>query len=225
MWHRSGMSSQITKIIAAFGLMGTLVACGGGGGGGDGTPPVNPGPDPTLPTAPTPDQSGDDMRAARAALVATYADPPDYTDLSAIPTRGDANYQGYFSGNLANTSDSVTDTLIGQIDMDVTFTSTSVDISGDVDRFVDDDNDDLTGSLTLTGGRLDRDGNPSNDATLVLTASGTLTDDRGRDLNIGTQLEGDFLGTGHRAVGGEVLGSVTVNGNDQDFDGSFIAER
>lgn len=224
MWHLTDMSSHITKIIAAFGLMGTLAACGGGGGGGgDGTPPTTPAPTP--PTAPTPGDDLNTMEAGRDALLATYANPLDYTDLSAIPTRGDANYQGYFSGNLANTGDSITDTLIGQIDMDVDFTSNSVRVSGSVGSFVDEDDDALSGSLTLGNGSLDRDGNPSNDATLVLTATGTLTDDRGRDLDIGTQLEGDFLGSGHAAVGGEVLGSVTVNGTDQDFDGSFIAER
>lgn len=223
MWHPSGMSSHITNIIAAFGLMGTLAACGGGGGGGDGTPPTTPVPTP--PTSPTPGDDLDTMEAGRAALLATYADPLEYTNLSAIPTQGDANYQGYFSGTLADTGDSITDTLIGQIDLDVDFTSNSVRVSGHVDNFVDADDDALTGSLTLGSGSLDRDGNPSNDATLVLTASGTLTDDRGRDLAIGTQLEGDFLGDNHRAVGGEVLGSVTVNGSDQDFDGSFIAER
>lgn len=165
------------------------------------------------------------MRAARSALLDTYADPLDYTSLSSVPTSGSATYLGYFAGNLADDDDSITDTLIGQIDMDVRFTSSSVSISGSVDNFVDDDNDALGGSLRLSNGSLNRSGNPNSDATLVISAAGTLTDDRGRDLDIGTQLEGDFLGNNHRAVGGEVLGSVTVNGRDQDFDGSFIAER
>lgn len=221
MWHPRAMSSHITKIIAACGLLGTLAACGGGGGS-DGTPAVDPNPSPQTPT---PDQTGADMQDARAALLETYANPLVYTDLSSVPIRGDANYQGYFSGNLANSNDSITDTLIGQIDLDVDFTATSVNVSGSVDNFYDEDDDPLSGSLRLSNGSLDRDGSPSNDATLVLSASGTLTDDRGRDLELGTQLEGDFLGSDYNAVGGEVLGSVTVNGTDQDFDGSFIAER
>lgn len=166
------------------------------------------------------------MEAARAALITRYTDPTTfYTALSAVPTSGSATYDGYLRGDLANTTDSVTDMLLGEMSMRVTFTTSSVTVTGDVSGFVDDDDEPLTGSLSLGNGSLDRGGSPTNDATLLVSASGTLTDDQGRTLVVGTQLEGDFLGTGHAAVGGEVLGSVTVNGVDQDFDGGFIAER
>ena len=165
------------------------------------------------------------MWDARAALLDTYTDPTVYTSLSSLPTNGTATYDGHFSGQLANTTDSVTDTLIGAMTLNVGFQTNTVQVSGSARDFVDGDNNALSGQLTFSAGSLDRGGNPSSDATLRMTASGTLTDTQGRDLVFGTRLEGDFLGAGHAAIGGEVLGSVTVNGVDQDFDGGFIAAR
>lgn len=208
------------KIAALF--LVTLGACGGGGGGAPMVTSVAPAgpPAPSLPTL------GDtQMWSDRTALLDRYTDPTVYTALSDIPTRGSASYDGYFAGELANTSDNVTDTLIGAMTLDVGFNTTSVQVSGSVSGFVDSDDNALSGQLTLTAGSLDRGGNPSSDATLMMTASGTLTDAQGRELVMGTQLEGDFLESGYAAVGGDVLGSVRVDGVDQDFDGGFIAAR
>ena len=204
-------------------LLATLAACGGSGG--EGTPMVTT-PAPVEPAPTPPPTSGDStMWPARAALLATYTEPTIYTPLPNIPTNGRATYDGYFSGQLADRDDSVTDILIGAMTLDVTFRSSTVDVSGSVSGFVDGDDAPLSGQLALSAGSLDRGGDPSVDATLLMTASGTLRDAQGRDLVIGTRLEGDFLAENHRAVGGEVLGSVRVDGVDQDFDGGFIAER
>lgn len=208
------------NIGVAAGLLLALSACGGGGGGGDGEPMVTPPPDPT---PPSPGDSA--MWDARAALLTTHTEPTNYTALSSLPTSGTATYDGYFSGTLSNTTDNVTDSLIGALSLGVQFRATTVTVSGTVSDFVDSDDNALTGELTLSAGSLDRGGDPGSDATLVMQANGTLRDAQGQDLIIGTQLEGDFLGTGHAAVGGEVLGGVTVNGVDQDFDGDFIAAR
>ena len=90
---------------------------------------------------------------------------------------------------------------------------------------VDDVGNVLDGSLALGMGSFDRAGNPANDATLLIDANGTLVDSAGRNLVVGAQLEGDFLATDHRGVGGVVLGSVMVEDVDQNLDGGFIAER
>lgn len=204
----------------AAGLLVALAACGGGG------EPVVTSPAPTPPSTPSfPAQGDTQMWATRAALLDDYTDPTIYTALSSVPTSGTATYEGYFAGQLANTTDNITDTLIGAMTLDVRSAASSVSVSGSVNDFVDSNDNDLSGQLSLTAGSLDRAGNPSSDATLMMTASGTLTDAQGRTLVMGTQLEGDFLGAGHAAVGGDVLGSVRVNGVDQDFDGGFIAER
>lgn len=202
-------------------LLVTLAACGGGGGGDT---PVVTAP-PPVDTTPPPNTGDTQMWAERSALLATYTEPTVYTALPSIPTSGNATYAGYFSGQLANRNDSVTDTLIGAMTLNVGFRSSTVQVSGSVTDFIDADDAALSGTLALSAGSLDRGGNPSVDATLLMTASGTLRDAQGRNLEIGTQLEGDFLAFGHRAVGGDVLGSVRVNGADQDFDGGFIAAR
>ena len=141
------------------------------------------------------------------------------------PTSGSATYNGYAYGDLANTSDAITDSLIGDIEMTVTFTASSATVAGQIGGFEDEDGDDVAGSLTLSGGSLDRSGNPSSDSTFGVSISGTLTDDAARNLVIGGRLEGDFLGSGHAAVGGELLGTVTVDSTSQNIDGGFIAER
>lgn len=202
--------------IAAV-LLTALTACGGGGGG----EPVVTAP----PVTPTPTPADRGQWAARNTLLATYTNPTVYTPLSTIPTGGSATYDGYLSGRLANRTDTITDTLIGAMTLNVGFSGTSVQVSGSVRNVVDSGNAALSGQLTLSSGSLNRSGNPASDATLLMSARGTLRDAQGRDLAISTRLEGDFLGAGHAAVGGEVLGSVRVNGVDQDFDGGFIGAR
>jgi hypothetical protein len=200
-----------------------LAACGGGGGGANAP---DPDPDPVTPVVvPTGPQTGPQMRASFGELADAYTDPVVYTTLSAVPTTGSATYRGYLRGDLSNTTDAVTDSLIGRMTMQVGFTASSVSVSGSVTDFADAENRDVDGSLTLSNGSLDRGGNPANDATLNVTFAGTLTDAGSRTLNVGGQLEGDFLAGSHRAVGGDALGRVTVGGINQDFDGSFIAQR
>ncbi len=164
------------------------------------------------------------MLQNHAALRNDY-DPSQYTALNTIPTTGSATYQGYLTGDLANRSDAITNEMIGQLDMAVNFNAQSVGVTGTVTNFVDADDRGITGSLTLSQGALDRAGNPASDPTLRIRATGTLTDHADRDLAMSLYLEGDFLGSTYGAVGGDALGAVTVNGVEQDFDGSFIAER
>ena len=211
-----------------------LAACGGGGATTPATEepdiptPTNPTPGtPTPPTpAPTPGvaQTGAQMRNGATGLVGDFT-PITYTALGSVPTSGSATYNGYLYGNLANRSDAVTDSVIGQMAMQVGFTSTSVSISGNVTDFVDASDAAMAGSLTLSNGSLNRNGNPAGDATLTVSANGTLTDSANRALAVGVQLEGDFLGGSYGGVGGEALGKVSVNGADQDFDGGFVGAR
>ena len=84
----------------------------------------------------------------------------------------------------------------------------------------------MSGILEFSNGALDRVKDPNKDATLTLTASGTLTDIDANTFFFGTRLEGDMLGANYNAVGGDVLGKVTQNnGTPEDFTGIFIAER
>ena len=238
------MKNVIWTKRAGLGLLMGAVACGlvACGGGAATTPVVEnppdvtptptpdpeptPAPDPTPTPAPEPDTgpSADAMRASQTSLIAQYQ-PVTYTALTAVPASGWAEYDGYLSGTLSNGSDDLTDTIVGDMSLRVGFTSTSATVSGNASNFRDDDNAAMDGSLTFANGSFDRDGNPNSDVTLTFTANGTLTDADGNALAFGTQMEGDFLGDRHNAVGGEVLGRVTHAGTTQNFDGAFIAER
>ncbi len=190
----------------------TLAACGGGGGS-----PVN------VPVPPS--TSGAPTIAQATALLDMHADPVSYSVLTSIPSTGTAEYAGFAYGDLANTSDNITDSLIGELTVNVTFGAPSTTFSGAIDNFADESGDLIAGSLDLSGGAFDRNGNPSADPTIGITVNGNLTDTQARVLTFNGRLEGDFLGSTYSAMGGEFLGSVSVSGNNQNFDGGFIAER
>ena len=203
-------------------LAATLSACGGAG-----TPSVT---DPPPGKIPTPvggggggsASGGPEKRTAAAALVTEYAPslPIAYTALSAVPTSGSATYQGYYYGEIADTSQN----LIGDLRMVANFNGSSVGISGSVLDIYDAGDNAVSGTLSLSNGSLDRSGDPAGDATLSADVTGTLTTSS-QSIVIGAQLEGDFLGAVYDAVGGAVLGSATINGTRRNFDGGFIAEK
>ena len=235
--------SLFTVMISA-----ALAGCGGGGGAASEVQVETPAPTPvaTVPatdpvttpsttepvstpvaadpvtTSPITTNSG--MLAAQSALIADYS-PITYTELSAIPVSGRADYNGYLGGTLSNKIDGITDNIVGDMSLSITFASTSPSVTGTATNFRDADDAVMTGSLTFSGGNFDHNGDPDSDATLTLSANGTLRDAQNNDLVFGGQLEGDFLGSQYDAVGGEVLGRVTQGGVDQNFDGTFIAER
>ena len=200
----------------------TLAACGGGDAPIIATPtaPTTP----TTPTSPPVDESGADMRSSANTLLATYADPVVFTALSDIPSSHTATYNGYAYGDLSNGSDAITDTLIGQLSLNISLTSSNATVTGTIDNFADDNDDAVTGTLTVSNGSFDRSGDPNADATFKANFTGTLTDNASRSLSVGGLLEGDFLGSDPDAIGGNLLGSVTVSGVTQDIDGGFIAE-
>lgn len=193
-----------------------LTACGGGAA----TTPTTTNPTPAPAPAPTSNQ----MKTARNALLSAYS-PITYTNLGAIQTSGAATYDGYIWGDLLNTTDAVTDAVLGEMTLAVAFNNDRVVVSGDAFNFRDAQDAAMDGTLTFSGGTLDRNGDPTVDATFTLTANGTLVDAQNRSLVFGAELEGDFLGSTYQAIGGDALGRVTYNGITQNFNGDFIAER
>lgn len=217
----------IMTLVAATGL----AACGGAV-----TPTVEPAPEPEPVVTPAPDPTPEEpepeapaptlaqMTAGSMALIDDYS-PITYTTLSVVQTTGAATYDGYLGGVLSNSSDAITDEILGEMSLTVTFNNDAVVVTGDAYNFRDEDGVAMDGTLRFGGGTFDRNGDPAVDATFTMTANGTLEDDQGRNLVFGTQLEGDFLGSNYDAIGGDALGRVTYNGTNQDFDGQFIAER
>jgi hypothetical protein len=219
------MTFAFLRPAVASVMLCSLAACGGGSS----SDPVE---DVVIPEedsgTTTPDTSTSGQEASAQDLLDLWApdNAPVYTALSSIPTTGGASYAGYVFGELSNGSDDITDSVIGSLSLEASFTTGGATFSGSVSDFVDSDDTDLAGSLAISGGTLDRDGNPASDPTVVrVNVAGVLTDAADNDLDFGFQLEGDFLGSAYNAIGGNALGSVSVDGVDQDFDGGFIAEQ
>ena len=125
---------------------------------------------------------------------------------------------------MADSAEDLPDSLIGNLTIEIQFGSV-LSLSGRADNFFDESNLAVAGALTLTTGELDRVGNPNLDATLVMTMVCELTDSDGHQMDLASQMEGDFIGAQHNAIGGAVFGRITSEGTIQDFDGSFIAAR
>ena len=200
-----GLLPRSLQCCIAFQL---LASCGGGGG---------------EPGVVTEMARLNAMRAEANQLVEDFT-PVEYTDLATIPVTGGANYEGFISAELSNTTDDVTDTLIGQLHLNVSFDPGEM-VTGQADNFLDDAGEALTGTLALSQGSLDRGGDPDMDATFTFRGEGDLQDSNGRTLTLTTVFEGDFLEEDYFAVGGDVLGQVTVEGDDQTLGGLFIGRR
>lgn len=203
-------------------LLSAISACGGGSAT---TPNVSPAPTSPVPSVlPSSAPTSAEMNSVQKTLIAGISST-GYTDLRTIPVSGGATYEGIISGDLANTTDRLTDTVIGELALNVSFNASSAAVSGTAANFRDDNGEAMTGNLVFSGGALNRDRDPENDATLTLLADGNLRDATGRNLVFGVRLEGDFLGDTYNAVGGDALGRVTYDDTIQDFDGTFIAKR
>lgn len=190
-----------------------IPACGGGGGATVPTPPPPP-----------PDIDIAEFEVAQD-LLDTHADPVTYASPADAPTSGSAQFTGFAYGSLTNLTDTITNSLIGELTIDVAFASSTTNLSGSISNVVDEEGNAMTGALSLTSGTFDRFGDPAADSTVGISFLGTLTDEDAQTISIGGRLEGDFLGTSTDAIGGEFLGTVTFGDDEQDLNGGFVAER
>jgi len=195
------------KIAGSLALIGALTACGSNGS--DDTPPPTTG-------GPVTYTNFADISADADALSSTYVED-DGTLLATrtleaeLPTTGAVEYNGFVS-----VSDTANDSLVGQIALTADFVTT--DISGTASNFIHEVDGEYTGTLSATG-------TVSAAAPVGVTQfSATLEGDLTNAATVhGTTiaLEGDFLGTDYRAIGGEALGLVGA-----DFmSGNFAAEQ
>jgi len=223
---KDGTEQKLHWRLGTLAICVLLTACGGNGTAPEiSTGPLEPGPETTVPT---PDPFFDNTLSQGADdLIAVWApnNAPDFTTLAAVPASGRATYEGFLFGELSSEGGNINDRLIGELTMSVAFGETTA-FSGNATNFLDAENAVVSGTLTLGDGAFDRAGNPASDATVTdLAMTGSLTKSDGALLDVGILLEGDFLGTTGRAIGGEAIGSVAVDGVDNDFDGGFIAEQ
>lgn len=186
----------------------SLTACGGATTGGDDDPRM---------------EALDSLNSAADALI-SQMQPISYSPLAAIPVAGSMRYQGYFLAQLGDTSDNLTDKASGKMSVDVAFDQSEI-ISGAVTGVLDQRGNTLTGDIILSGGTLDRGGDPNTNATLVFQGTGDLMDVASNTISFDLQFEGDFLNSDVSGIGGDILGSATFSGKVQAVGGLFIVEK
>lgn len=164
----------------------------------------------------------DQLNAAANALIADNL-PLVYTDLASDIPSGTVGYAGYLVAYFENTNDDITDAMAGRMELDVSFDAPEM-VSGRALGIYDEEGRRLTGTIDLTGGVLDRGGNPETDATFTFDGNGALVDANNSRLSMTMLFEGDFLNAGATGLGGNILGTLTENGVGQTLEGLFIME-
>lgn len=122
-----------------------------------------------------------------------------------IPIRGNP---GAFYGTLTLTID------LGRLAGG--FAGEIVDLAGDLGQ--------LSGQITISGGRLDRSVDPDDDYTYSAQLDGQLALD-GLEIDLAGVLHGDFLGRFQDGAAGVINGTVSIDGISDIFDGAFVAEQ
>lgn len=148
-----------------------------------------------------------------------------FTDVAELPVTGSANFSGMLFIRLANDTDSLPDSMIATLDLEVGFSPTQLDADGRAYDFLDENSNEINGELGIFGGELNRLGDPSVDATVGFSGAGTLSDSTGNEIEIITIFEGDFYGQDHQALAGAALGQASSSGNNQAISGYFIVEQ
>ncbi|WP_342071672.1 hypothetical protein [Yoonia algicola] len=199
-------SSPLTTKSCVLVVASMLTACGGSGGGQEVVTQI------------------DDMNAAVGTLLATYR-ADDLTPLEQLPPSGTSTYRGYLSTQYGPTSGANAPRLVGAMEIQVSFDSPPEMVTGSAYDFIDEESARLDGTLTLSGGTLTAV-DQSLDATFRFEGEGNLTDASGNTLDVQLAFSGDFLGEEAAAIGGDVDGSVVLNGAaPEDLAGFFISEQ
>lgn len=201
-------------VIAAFLLSGCMGSSSGsssspppGGGGGGGGPP------------------GQTFDAHDPAAVAMDGRVAAMSETQAMPTSGQASYDGYAFIEMSETGQNVRpgdagyEAALGQMALTADFAGGGV--TGRIHNVGVEDGPTLGGQLDISNGQLSGNG-------LSSKVTGTLT---GSDLGSVTadlDMNGTFRGDGAAAVGGNFTGDVTFGGGGVLIvggDSGFVAER
>lgn len=162
---------------------------------------------------------------AAIGMLGTAHPADDFTTLGELPTVGTFTYRGYLSTQFGPTSGGNSSRLVGAMEIHVNFDQSLEMVTGSAYDFIDEESTQLDGALTLSGGTL-VDVDQASDATFTFGGEGSLTDASDNTLDIKLAFSGDFLGEGADAVGGDVNGSVVVNGaTSESLAGIFISEE
>lgn len=159
-----------------------------------------------------------EQAAARQLLLASGE---TYTPFGDIPTTGAVQYDGFFLARLSDDEDSLTDTLSAEMEAEIDFSATEM-LTGRTQAIYDATGNLMEGQLDLTGGLLDRNGDPTLDATFFFLGVGDLVDHSGRTLETLINFEGDFRSSRASVVAGALSGRVVTDNQEQATSGTFV---
>ncbi|SMY10379.1 hypothetical protein LOM8899_04555 [Flavimaricola marinus] len=138
-----------------------------------------------------------------------------------LSTSGSASYRGVLS--VITSIDSETTQIIGQASLGVNFSTDS--ISGSVDNFLSDTDQQYQGQLSLEQGNIDRTANVDREFAFSSDISGSLQASDEAPMTVTGQLFGDFYDDGEKILG-IVIATTTVNGQTTDANsGAFILSQ
>ena len=200
------ISFNVQRLLPYLALV-AVGACGGSGGSGG---------------------SGSSSRVdpleqmnARAVAFIQSKQPTVFTGMERVPTMGNVDYSGFLLVRLSNTSDTITDTISGEMHVQVDFDQAAM-VTGSTGTLLDDRGKELDGQIMFSAGSLDREGDPNSNATFEFSGSGILIDDIGQAIDLELAFEGDFLEQEATAIGGAVLGRSTTESIAQTVGGVFM---
>lgn len=220
--------------LTALALILPLAACGGSSSGGDVVQDVvealtngniDPSIIPTLADAGAGDLTVEQIEEAAEEFGEEFGDliqDEEYTDLSSLPTEGNATFNGVFgiaeSQILTDEDGSFIegiglDDVVLAGEMSLTLELDGDSLSGDVVnlRYTDDE-EVVSGTLDVMA-ELDRDADLSTFFGVEGTVTGDLTDSEG-DFSLDLELVGDLFGSNAEALAGDVFGDIVVDGDN-----------
>ncbi|MBL4811896.1 MAG: hypothetical protein JKX69_05940 [Rhodobacteraceae bacterium] len=168
-------------------------------------------------------ESYEQFAADGFAMAGGYGDTA-YSDPSALPLTGSAEYNGYFGGTVSNDGTPIVE-IAGEMVLDVDFSSNDQALDGQVTNIYDSAGNQYTGELTIAGGFIDRDANPNSQDTFGASLQGSLNTEATGDVFITGTIQGDFIGESQEAVAGSGQAAVTTLGGIYELDAGFIAAQ
>ena len=216
---------MITKITAALLATSVLVACGGT------TTPVAVAPVAVAPVAVAPVAVAPVVPLTFNQLRKNHDDIEnlftftDFINPSTLPiTPGAIAYEGFSvitakDGNGTNNGD-----INGRASLALDLSKAS-GFSGSFGSFRDDDDKPVTGTLSITNGRINRSATAGTDTTLTGNVSGQLTSDEGDVFVLSGAVGADIVRTARDFIDGSVSGNVIVGANTGTFTGVFNARK
>ena len=156
-------------------------------------------------------------RADQAAALAAYLTGENVSNPNQLPMSGLAIYAGFSTLNLP--IGGATQAYVGDLDLQVTFGGSRDQVTGGMSNF-----NGLTGTLEISGGRLDRGTDTDVDYTFDGDVTGTLG--AGADsYTIDAGLVAEFRGRNQDGVTGVIFGDINGQNGVDLFDGTLVGAR